>query len=474
MNREKARLLQFKLVLVDIVTTGGAFLLAYWVRSTHLSLRFGDIYPLSRYGGVVTVAVVSLPLLLMLLKVYEPDGSVLERRTPLGRDLARLFKGVALEYVLLSAIVFTLKMHYVSRLLVGLFVGIDFVLLGLVRVGLWPLLYRRAHREPVRILIVGSGSRAREIAKTLTETPHVGTSFLGFVVDKGAVLDRLGGHPILGSLEELEATIDRFVVDEVLVALPDTTATDLEPILLMCEQRGVTVRLAFEIAPVGAARLFLDRLGNVPLLTFSTVPNNAYLLAIKRVIDFVFSSLLLLLTLPVFIIVPVLIKLTSTGPVFYGQIRCGLNGRKFNFYKFRSMVDGADEKRDEVAHLNEAKGPIFKISADPRVTRLGRFLRRTSIDELPQLFNVFKGEMSLVGPRPPLPQEVELYETWQRRRMSMKPGLTCLWQVSGRSSLSFDEWVSMDLRYIDNWSLGQDFRILLRTIPAVLTRRGAW
>jgi exopolysaccharide biosynthesis polyprenyl glycosylphosphotransferase len=476
-NREKARLLQFKLVLLDGVSSGVAFLLAYWVRSTLLSARFGEIYPLARYSGVLAIAVVSLPVLFMLLKVYETDGSVLARKTPLGRDLDklnRLFRGVALEYVLLSAIVFSLKLHYLSRLLIGLFVGLDFVLLGIARVGLWPQLYRRANRKPVRVLIVGSGSKARELARTLTETPHVGTAFLGFVVDKGAVLDSLDGHPILGGLEELDKMIDRYVVDEVLLALPHATATDLDPILLMCEQRGVTARLAFDVAPLGAARLYLERLGDVPLLTFSTVPNNSYLLAVKRVIDAVLSSLLVILTLPIFVIVAVLIKITTKGSVFYKQVRCGLNGRKFTFYKFRSMVKGADEQRDEVAHLNEAKGPIFKISTDPRVTPVGRFLRKTSIDELPQLFNVLKGEMSLVGPRPPLPKEVKLYETWQRRRMSVKPGLTCLWQVSGRSSLSFDEWVAMDLRYIDNWSLGQDFRILLRTIPAVLTRRGAW
>ncbi|MGH9318533.1 MAG: sugar transferase, partial [Vicinamibacteria bacterium] len=223
-----------------------------------------------------------------------------------------------------------------------------------------------------------------------------------------------------------------------------------------------------------SARAYLERLEDVPLLTFSTVPSDSNLLALKRVTDVALSSALLLLASPLFAVVPILIKSTSRGPVLYRQVRCGLNGRRFTFYKFRSMVEGADEQREEIAHLNEAKGPIFKISSDPRVTPVGRLLRKTSIDELPQLINVLKGEMSLVGPRPPLPQEVELYEPWQRRRMSMKPGLTCLWQVSGRSVLTFEEWVDLDLHYIDNWSLGRDFQILLRTIPAVLSRRGAW
>jgi exopolysaccharide biosynthesis polyprenyl glycosylphosphotransferase len=211
----------------------------------------------------------------------------------------------------------------------------------------------------------------------------------------------------------------------------------------------------------------------MPLLSFTTTPNNPNLLALKRVLDLVLGSVILVMAAPLFVIVPILIKLTSRGPVFFEQVRCGLNGRQFVFRKFRSMVDGADELKKDIEHLNEVKDPVFKMSSDPRVTTIGHFLRRSSIDELPQLYNVIRGDMSLVGPRPPLPDEVERYHPWQRRRLSMKPGLTCLWQVSGRSELGFDDWVALDLYYIDHWSPWLDLQILLRTIPAVFSARGA-
>ena len=195
---------------------------------------------------------------------------------------------------------------------------------------------------------------------------------------------------------------------------------------------------------------------------------------LKRVIDVVGSGLGIILLSPLLLFIAVLIRLTSPGPVLYIQKRSGLNGRKFVLYKFRSMYKGAHERLAELAHKNEVSGPIFKIKNDPRITPVGKFLRKFSLDELPQLFNVFAGQMSLVGPRPPLPKEVNQYETWQRRRLSMRPGITCLWQISGRNKIKFDEWMKLDLEYIDNWSLGLDFKILLKTIPAVLFAKGAY
>jgi exopolysaccharide biosynthesis polyprenyl glycosylphosphotransferase len=194
----------------------------------------------------------------------------------------------------------------------------------------------------------------------------------------------------------------------------------------------------------------------------------------KRLVDVLASAMGLLVAGPVMLLLGVLVKLDSPGPMFYRQRRTGLGGRLFTFYKLRSMHAGAHLRRSELWHLNEADGPIFKISKDPRVTRIGRWLRRTSLDELPQLFNVLKGDMSLVGPRPPLPEEVERYEPWQRRRLDVKPGITCLWQISGRSRLGFDEWMRLDLEYIRHRSLALDFKILVRTVPAVLSREGAY
>jgi exopolysaccharide biosynthesis polyprenyl glycosylphosphotransferase len=216
----------------------------------------------------------------------------------------------------------------------------------------------------------------------------------------------------------------------------------------------------------------LDRIGNAPLLTFSAAPADDVSLIVKRAIDITLSLLTLLILWPLIGLAAILVRLTSPGPIIYRQKRCGLNGRRFTLYKFRSMVENADALKDRVAHLSE-KQIAFKIPRDPRVTAVGRWLRKFSIDEWPQFYNVLRGDMSLVGPRPPLPEEVDRYERWQRRRLRMRPGLTCLWVLKGRDRLNFDAWMKMDMAYIDNWSLRLDWSILVRTIPHVLTGRGA-
>ncbi len=217
----------------------------------------------------------------------------------------------------------------------------------------------------------------------------------------------------------------------------------------------------------------MEDLDGMPLLSFATTPTSQIQLMAKRALDVALSSLLLLLGLPVVTLIAGLIKLTSGGNVLFRQTRCGLNGRFFTIYKFRTMVEGAEDRRRELLHLNEMKGPVFKLRSDPRVTWLGRFLRRFSLDELPQLWNVLRGDMSLVGPRPPIPEEVAQYQRWQRRRLAMKPGLTCLWQISGRNNIDFERWMQLDLEYIDSWSPLLDLKILVKTIPAVLSGRGA-
>jgi exopolysaccharide biosynthesis polyprenyl glycosylphosphotransferase len=218
----------------------------------------------------------------------------------------------------------------------------------------------------------------------------------------------------------------------------------------------------------------LEHLNEFPLLTFSTGPQDELQLLAKRFADTALATLLLILLSPLMLAVAVLVAFTSAGPILYRQIRCGLGGRRFTLLKFRSMVQNAEELRADMEHLNEADGPVFKIADDPRVTPIGRWLRRTSLDELPQLWNILRGDMSFVGPRPPIPAEVDKYESWQRRRLRMRPGLTCLWALEGRSQLNFDRWMQLDLSYIDRWSLWLDAQIFLKTIPHVLFGRGAW
>jgi exopolysaccharide biosynthesis polyprenyl glycosylphosphotransferase len=226
--------------------------------------------------------------------------------------------------------------------------------------------------------------------------------------------------------------------------------------------------------PHSIARMELHEFDGFPLLSFSTTPTNEALMFVRRILDVALAAVIIAVFGPLLMLpAAIVIKLTSRGPVLFRQTRCGHNGRPFVMYKFRSMVDNAEQLRVELECLNEMDGPVFKSSRDPRITTIGKIIRRFSIDELPQVFNVLRGDMSLVGPRPPLPEEVSRYERWQRRRLSMKPGMTCLWQISGRNEVSFEDWMKLDLTYIDNWSLLLDLKILLKTVPVVLLGRGA-
>jgi len=263
-------------------------------------------------------------------------------------------------------------------------------------------------------------------------------------------------------------------IDEVVFAVTRKKLDEMKQIFIMCEELGIRTRVAMNIFQNRVARLELEELEGVPFLTFTTTPSNETQLALKRALDVAVSLLVLALAGPAIGIAALAIRSTSPGSVLFKQKRIGLNGRMFTLYKFRTMIEDAHARREEVAHLNEMNGPAFKAKDDPRVTPVGRFLRRFSLDEIPQLWNVLKGDMSLVGPRPPIPEEVASYHRWHRRRLSMKPGLTCLWQVSGRNDIQdFDRWMKLDLQYIDNWSPTLDLKILLRTIPAVLSGKGA-
>jgi exopolysaccharide biosynthesis polyprenyl glycosylphosphotransferase len=277
-------------------------------------------------------------------------------------------------------------------------------------------------------------------------------------------------------MEQLNTVIADQPVDEVLVALPmDKYGPLVETIVRQCEEQGVIVRLQTDISCLQVARSYVDELEGVPVMTIQSGPQDGWALVAKRLIDFIGSAVLLIALAPLFAIVALLIRFDSRGPVFFAQERVGYNKRRFRVLKFRTMAVEAEKQQHVLEHLNEVEGPVFKIKKDPRITRVGAFLRRFSIDELPQLVNVLKGDMSLVGPRPLPVRDVErIDKQWHKRRFSIKPGITCLWQVNGRSNIGFNEWVRMDLDYIDKWSLGLDLVILLKTLPAVFRGPGAY
>jgi exopolysaccharide biosynthesis polyprenyl glycosylphosphotransferase len=277
---------------------------------------------------------------------------------------------------------------------------------------------------------------------------------------------------VLGDFDELERLLDEQVVDEVVFTPPLEAMPQLLPYVRLCEEIGVTAHVQAEALSCHSQPELLSFHG-IPLLAYAPARHSPELLSIKRVLDIVLAVIGITLAAPIMGVCALAVKLTSSGPIIFKQRRSGLNGRTFDMLKFRTMELGAEDRQKDLAPHNEAAGPVFKIERDPRVTRVGRFLRKWSLDELPQIFNVLRGDMSIVGPRPPIPSEVEQYDRWQRRRLSMRPGLTCLWQISGRHRIGFDDWMRLDLYYIDHWSLRLDFLILFRTISTVLGGTGA-
>jgi exopolysaccharide biosynthesis polyprenyl glycosylphosphotransferase len=327
-----------------------------------------------------------------------------------------------------------------------------------------------------QILIVGRNVRAARIVKKIKETPYFGLRILGFIdaPNGNPPYDRSHGFNLIGSLNDLEKILREQVIDEVFITLPfKSFYSEIENVIRLCEKVGVEAKIPIDLFSLNLAKETVSRYGDIQVIDFYTSPKMNWQLFTKRLIDIIGSSVLLILLSPLFSVVYILIKITSRGPIFFKQQRVGYNGRLFTCLKFRTMVENAEALKKQLMGLNEVDGPVFKIKDDPRITKIGRVLRKTSIDELPQLINVLKGDMSLVGPRPPVPTEVTQYELMHRRRLSMRPGITCTWQVNGRNSIPFEKWMELDKQYIDDWSLWLDFKILAKTIPTVLRGSGA-
>ncbi len=478
MLKQQARSVAASLYAADLTSTLAALAAAYLVRSEILPRFFPDrltpLYPFAWYLVLVGPVVVIWTGLLFLAGAYR------SRRTSGLKDEALLVGKIVLGgTVLLTILVYGLRLDFISRPFLPLFAVLNTIFLVVERLTVRIVARKvRARGFNYRtVVIIGDTPRARSMARLIHDHPWWGLRLLGVVRERPASSEAgttAGGLPVLGSLEDFPTILTSLPVDEVILAVDRGDVDQLEDVFLMCEEMGVKTRLILDFFPHVFAKVELEEFDGTPLLTFSTTPAETGALLVKRAVDVGLALVLGVVCLPLAALLALLIKLTSHGPVLFRQVRCGLSGRPFTFYKLRTMTEDAEERLSEVAHLNEHEGPVFKSSHDPRVTRFGRLLRRFSLDEIPQLWNVLKGEMSLVGPRPPLPDEVARYEKWQRRRLSMKPGLTGLWQVSGRSDLpSFDQWMELDLAYIDNWSLTLDAKILLRTIPTVLSGKGA-
>ena len=445
-----------------------AFRIAYWTRAqmglTHeFFIRPPEIAVLLGWAGLVWVG------LGYWWEIYGRIDSA-DPRTLL-RDA---FRQCLVGSILVILFEYSLRLD-LSRSFVAMFAFFTWILLCLFRLNAGRILEYARRGRAHYVMVVGLGEPALRLASELEAAAAYGIRLTGFFADApgqpaAREVELAERYPV-HALDTLPELLRRRVIDEIIFAVDTRRLAELEDVMLACDEEGVRTRVAVDFFPHVNSQIYLDRFGASPLLTFSATPHDEIRLLAKRAIDVLLGSVALVVLSPFMLVIAALIRLTSPGPAIFRQERCGLNGRRFTFYKFRSMWENADAMRASLEHMSRRQLAL-KIPNDPRATPVGRWLRKFSIDEWPQLWNVLRGDMSLVGPRPAIPEEVDQYQRWQRRRLRMRPGLTCLWAVSGRDAVDFETWMKMDMEYIDNWSLALDWKILARTIPQVLSGKG--
>jgi exopolysaccharide biosynthesis polyprenyl glycosylphosphotransferase len=477
-------------IIIDMFLVYVAFHVAYYIRYTvlfnqdfFLSIRSNvlsatanpkakDYYsPIGSFLLLETSIIIGVILLFVVRGLYS-----VRLASNLFTQMRLIVISLTIGLTILMAYYFVFEPPSNSRLLVPFVWLSSIVILCLGRIvlsSLMGLLHRLGLGER-RVLMVGSGRLSKMIMQHLAAAPNLGYSIVGFLHDMHEPAGDFGRFPMLGTLEDLALVIRSMQVDEVIIALPSELHLQTIRSVRLCERLGASFKLVPELYELSLSRIDMEAIEGIPLLGIRQKPLNTVQRTVMRLTDIIGAALVLFLGSPIWFCFALIIKLTSPGEAVFSQHRVGLNGHTFKCYKFRTMQQDAEQVLHTLLAQNEAQGPLFKMKDDPRVTSIGKFLRRSSLDEIPQLFNVLKGDMSLVGPRPPLQREVEQYEEWQKGRLAMKPGMTGLWQVRGRSNLTFDEGVLMDLYYIENWSLRLYFHILLRTVPSVLFSRGAY
>lgn len=466
---EKTAALGRSILAMDTIASILAYILAYYSWTIYHPNSTSDFYS----------HMALLPMILALFTGLVSYGTAY--RSPRSITLLShawlIFRGGAISFGILMSLFFIFKIEFVSRHIIIVFCILEFIALLSIRALVQWYFIRsvKIGRNRLRVLIIGTGDRAKELSERLRKQTAWGIKVLGHLdPDRSRIGQKVLDAPVIGTVSDIEKYLKQFAVDEVIIAIPRTLLNDVEKIYQSCEEEGIKLRFMADVFNLQVARMGLIQLGTIPLLTLEPVAQDEFKLLVKRCFDLLLTILSIPIVTPLMAVIAIAIKLDSPGPVFFVQNRVGLRKHLFPMVKFRSMYIDAEQRLNEIEHLNEAEGPIFKIKNDPRVTRVGKFLRKTSLDELPQLLNVLRGEMSLVGPRPMSIRDVDLFEKGiQRKRFSVKPGLTCLWQISGRSNLPFHTWLELDLKYIESWTLWLDIIILFKTFPVVILSKGA-
>jgi len=406
--------------------------------------------------------------------LYTPDRSYFYRMKSPGMILRELILALGKSFLSFTAVVFFLQISLPVVLVLSFFAA-DFLVLMIFRFTLMQALnyYRTRGRSYRNVIIVGTGQRAKEVADKIYENRNWGINILGFMDYHRTGMWRYHDIPLLGHPDGLSSIIADNQVDYLIIAVDGDDMPLTQHAFAIGEEMGVTVCFMPDFYYHRIASPLPGEFMGFPAVVYSCVARDRWHMLGKKCLDYLGALVGIMLAIPVGLLTAIAIKLEDGGPIFFRQTRSGINGKPFKLYKFRTMVADAEKLKDKLLKKNEMSGPVFKIKSDPRITRVGSLLRKTSLDELPQFINILRGEMSLVGPRPPLPSEVVKYDRWQRRKLSVKPGLTCLWQINGRNQIDFEDWMKLDLEYIDNWSLWLDTKILVKTLPAVLKGDGA-
>ena len=477
MFRQYRRWLLLSLVLSDIVLINLAFAIGYWIRYELQWIRVVDEANYVPYSEYLPI---SLLLTVVLIVAYWLDGVY---EFPRGRswlnEVYRIIRGTTTGVIIMVVGLFFYRPYFYSRLIfIYAFVLIVFLLgFGRLLKNLALVQMRERGIGVRRVVIVGAGEIGRMVMRTIVAQPQLGYQILGFIDDDPEKSNsEIGRFKGLGTIDNLRNLIqaEDSNIEEVIITLPWMYHRKIVNIMAQCERQNVAARLVPDLFQMSLSRVEIEDLNGIPMIGIREITFSRWGLIVKRAIDIFASAVALIILAPLLGLIALTIMLDSPGPVLFRQTRVGKDGKTFTLHKFRSMRVGAEQEQDQLAEKNEATGPLFKMREDPRLTRMGKILRRFSLDELPQLHNVLRGEMSLVGPRPPLPKEVDEYQEWHKKRLEIAPGLTGLWQVSGRSDLTFDEMVLLDIYYIENWSPALDTIITLRTIPRVIFGDGAY
>jgi len=466
MLKQKEQFVDNIFAAISVVLSVICLFIAYYVRQHRLVL------PISSGNEYNILIAVLIPTWFLLLR-YS-GFSRLDRVRSYAVIFFELCIVIATGLALLFLFIFSLKLDDISRIVVFVFGIVNLTVLYFFKIAVLSALkrFRRKGFNTKNIMIIADENSDEIIDKIIHNT------FWGYIIkviitDSEKIIDQyINSYPVLPSNTNIDKFLEIETIDEVIYCRQEFSHREIKRLIYSCQEIGVTFCLQSQLHSMIAAKSYMSYFGEIPFFTFSKTPTNYFALKTKTIFDFFFALFVILITSPILIVIALIIKLTSKGPIVFKQKRVGLRGRHFNAFKFRTMVQNAEELKEKLLQQNEQQGPVFKIKNDPRVTKIGRFLRKTSLDEFPQFFNVLFGDMSIVGPRPPIPKEVEQYERWQLRRLSMKPGITCIWQVSGRNNIPFDEWMKLDLQYIDSWSLKLDFILILKTVRVMLTGDG--